>query len=460
MAISTKTQRLQSKLAQIYSGGMPPPSTAARLYQLSDSPQLLTVVRRAQRSTNGHPSQRSAISPYQWSEKAPGDMDRTRWMLVVLVILVDVSQQTSVVDMYKGDSVLLPCEFPTFEMTNPTVVWSRSDLSPSIIHQRQQDGDELKDQNQLYRGRTLMLTEALESGDLSLNLTALTLSDRGTYTCSVTSARGKKKVKDVQLQVKETFPSWATILLLVLATVLLLSGGLFFHFRHYFQSVVHVQVEPEETSVLLPCKTLVRLPEEVKVKWKRNNNIVHQLQCDGLEEQYCLYSGRTNLNRNHPRDWSLTLKFPADEDSGTYICTAYIEESNILFKKQVELKVKVHQVEVEEGQKSVQLPFTTAITVDQESIYEVEWTRYEPETMKVHTTANQPEVQHEQFKNRTEMQKDALTTGNFSLTLNQPTVKDGGRYVCGVWKKKGQQRFLLRNKTVYLTVNPQTEEVP
>ncbi|XP_039460548.1 coxsackievirus and adenovirus receptor homolog [Oreochromis aureus] len=122
-----------------------------------------------------------------------------------------VSQHASAVELYEGELfVLLPCEFPTFELDSPTVVWSRSDLSPPTVHQLQ--GDELKDPNQRYSGRTSMKTDALETGDLSLNLTNLHLSDSATYTCSVTSFR----LRDVPLQVKEPFPSWATALLVLL----------------------------------------------------------------------------------------------------------------------------------------------------------------------------------------------------------------------------------------------------
>ncbi|XP_026016806.1 uncharacterized protein LOC113017922 isoform X1 [Astatotilapia calliptera] len=123
-------------------------------------------------------------------------------MFVVFVILLHVSQHASAVKLYEGELCILPCQGDTLRLFDPTVVWSRYDLSPPTVHQRQLQGDDLKDQNQRYSGRTSMKTDGLDTGDLSLILTDLQLSDSATYTCSIREHGREMSRSDVQLQVK------------------------------------------------------------------------------------------------------------------------------------------------------------------------------------------------------------------------------------------------------------------
>ncbi|XP_030266328.1 myelin-oligodendrocyte glycoprotein-like [Sparus aurata] len=151
---------------------------------------------------------------------------------------------------------------------------------------------------------------------------------------------------DVQLQVKERFPSWAKALLVLLVLGLLV-GALLVYFRHYFMSVYQVEVDSGAESVQLPCKTRVCLPKDIKVVWwdgYYRKVHVYQNGSDQAEEQDIYYRDRTEMKRKllEPGDLSLTLKHPTDtdRDSRTYTCTVYNREGRKLMEKQVVLNVK------------------------------------------------------------------------------------------------------------------------
>uniref|UniRef100_A0A669EFP2 Ig-like domain-containing protein n=1 Tax=Oreochromis niloticus TaxID=8128 RepID=A0A669EFP2_ORENI len=216
-------------------------------------------------------------------------------------------------------------------------------------------------------------------------------------------------------------------------------------------SVPWVGVDSGVESVQLICKNIDCLPKDAKVEWKdKNNRKVHVYEngSDQPEEQDNKYKNRTKMKRNllEPGDLSLTLKHPTDGDNSTYTCTVYSREGNILLKKQVELKVRVPQVEVDSGVESVQLPFNTTFHLPEDAKVEWKISSY----TKVHVYENgsdQPEEQHQVYKDRTKMNEDLLKTGDLSLTLKYPTDGDNSTYTCTVYSR---ERNILLKKQVEL----------
>ncbi|XP_051257653.1 uncharacterized protein LOC127364285 isoform X2 [Dicentrarchus labrax] len=405
-------------------------------------------------------------------------------MLLVSVILVLVTQHASggkTIDGIEGEeSVVLPCEAPPF--TGEYVLWSREDLDPTTVHLRQKnktdaEKDEFKDQNPSYRTRTELQRDALKTGNVNLTLKNLRLSDRGNYICEVLKD-GKRHETHVYLQVfsKETQDSLTQVELqrqhrkdtligvfsAIVVLMIICSVGLFLFLYRCgyinFNKVPQVEVDSGMKSVLLPCKTSVHLPKDGTVEWTDKGNWkvhVYPNSSDQPEEQHQDYIDRTEMKKDLTTgDFSLTLKSPTDRDSKTYTCTVYNKDRKILMKKQVELRVKVYQVEVESGVEYVLLPCKTSVHLTEDDT--VEWT--DRCNWKVHVYLNssdQPEEQHLYYKDRTEMKED-LKLGDFSLTLKSPTDRDSKTYTCTVYKK---ERKILMKKQVKLKLKDCQVEV-
>uniref|UniRef100_A0A3P8TNR9 Ig-like domain-containing protein n=1 Tax=Amphiprion percula TaxID=161767 RepID=A0A3P8TNR9_AMPPE len=85
-----------------------------------------------------------------------------------------------------GDDIVLPCRLePAVDAAARTVEWSRPDLKQRIIHFRRDSVDLLTEQNPSYTRRTSLSISKLKSGDISLKLSKVKLSDAGTYKCIV-----------------------------------------------------------------------------------------------------------------------------------------------------------------------------------------------------------------------------------------------------------------------------------
>ncbi|XP_014882888.1 uncharacterized protein LOC106944182, partial [Poecilia latipinna] len=266
----------------------------------------------------------------------------------------------------------------------------------------------------------------------------------------------------------DSLPVWAIVLLvlLVLALVLAAAAGVSVYFWFRWKPVLEkVEVEPWEESVLLPFKVPHRLwfckyrilLSVAKVEWRnvRDNRKVHVYQngSDQPGEQDEFYRTRTRMDENLLKtgDLSLTLLWPSDGDGGIYSCRVYSRKGDVLMEKQVWLKVKVHQVEVESVVESVLLPWT--ITEDLDGDVRVEWR--DSRDKKVHVYQNgsdQPEEQDQRYRTRTKMDENLLKNKDLSLTLRRPTDGDGGIFTCRVYNRKGD---VLMKKQVQLEVKGQ-----
>ncbi|XP_062271180.1 myelin-oligodendrocyte glycoprotein-like isoform X1 [Scomber scombrus] len=147
-------------------------------------------------------------------------------IFAAFVILLQVSQQASAetFKVKEGDeSVLLPCKV-TAPLPEDTVVeWKR--LNPEItVHRRSDNRDQPGEQNQLFRTRTSLRQDAVQSGDLSLTLKNITPLDQGTFTCSASQGQKTLFSKQVELQVytideKYYFDLYVTFLVLFIITL-------------------------------------------------------------------------------------------------------------------------------------------------------------------------------------------------------------------------------------------------
>ncbi|KAL4009036.1 hypothetical protein ACER0C_002888 [Sarotherodon galilaeus] len=265
---------------------------------------------------------------------------------------------------------------------------------------------------------------------------------------------------------------------------------------------------PCKTTVHLPEDAKVEWTDSYATKVHVYRNTSGQ-----LEEQNQVYRHRTKMNVDLLKtgDLSLTLTQPTERDTDTYTCTVYSKEGNILMIKQVELKFRVEPIwavakpisqdnlceestyiiwlapcssvvfallfyiifdlchryrrlkdkevlllsvpkklEKREGVKSVLLPCKTKVHLPKDVT--VEWRCSGSRNMLVHkyqNGQNQPEQQDQIYQGRTEMNENALKTGNLSLTLKHLCLNDRGAYTCTVYKKN---RKILLEKVVALWV--------
>uniref|UniRef100_A0A3Q2X3Z9 Ig-like domain-containing protein n=1 Tax=Haplochromis burtoni TaxID=8153 RepID=A0A3Q2X3Z9_HAPBU len=84
------------------------------------------------------------------------------------------------------DDVILPCHVePAEDVSAQILEWTRSDLNPRFVHVWRSGQDLVNTRNPSYRGRTSLFINELKHGNISLKLSRVKLSDKGTYECSI-----------------------------------------------------------------------------------------------------------------------------------------------------------------------------------------------------------------------------------------------------------------------------------
>ncbi|XP_035285215.1 hemicentin-1-like [Anguilla anguilla] len=316
------------------------------------------------------------------------------WLVSSLIHMISgcVLSGSKTIDItgFTGDSLVLPCACTNEQKKPEWIRWIVHPGGPSTVIFSQSPPSV----NDRYKHRVQVL-DSISPGNLSLRLSDLTLSDRGTYRCEADG-----HYRDISLTVEAC----------------VLSDSEPIHITGFTGD-----------SVVLPCACIDVQKKPEQVKWTAHtggqSTVIFPQSPPSVNDRY---KHRVQvLDPSSPGNLSLRLSDLTLSDEGTYSCEASrtIYRDIILTVKGCVLSgSKPIDITVFTGD-SVVLP--CACTNVQRKPERVKWTAH---TGGQSTVIFPPSV-NDRYKHRVQV-LDSISSGILSLRLSDLTLSDEGTYRC------------------------------
>ncbi|NXE78327.1 HHLA2 protein, partial [Cochlearius cochlearius] len=272
-------------------------------------------------------------------------------------------EQETVTGLFSKDCIL-PCTF--LPGNDEVIYWKKGDKN---VHSYYYQSDQLERQDPDYRRRTHLFHENIASGNASLKLSNLTVTDEGSYTCYVGTQQNRTEVK-VTLRIR--VPSYYVL-----------------------------EYQKTDTKRTLKCYAFFTYPAP-RMSWVRGNTSIqetgHQETRDGV-----LYSRRSDQNIINTAD--------------PYYCRIHLPHEEVL-----QLSVS-DQLSNAEGS-SIAIPCDYSNNTANTEDFSAVWTLNRNAVVSVLASFNgtshsyQPRAQ--------------IDHNSFSLMLRDLTASDSGEYLCNI----------------------------
>uniref|UniRef100_A0A4W5MWL0 HERV-H LTR-associating 2b, tandem duplicate 1 n=1 Tax=Hucho hucho TaxID=62062 RepID=A0A4W5MWL0_9TELE len=113
---------------------------------------------------------------------------------ISLKAFCNLSLSLSEINGVEGKDLTIPCHAPPYQPKSSLYWKDKVPASQGLtVHSYYYSRDQLKQQNQPYRGRTALFNDQIPKGNASLLLRGLTLQDQGRYKCYTSTINGNKE---------------------------------------------------------------------------------------------------------------------------------------------------------------------------------------------------------------------------------------------------------------------------